>query len=111
MQAAANELHEKVDTIPSSIPSASTPQSASIAHGRSEATTLTWILDPLSLPPQRRFWIMFYSIEYVRNGRWDEQRQNQYPEKYKKWYDSHKEYCMKNFSGSSQSMEPEDHLG
>ena len=31
----------------------------------------------------------------------------QHPKEYQNWYDSHKAHCNKNFSGSSQSMEPE----
>ena len=40
-------------------------------------------------------------------NRWFTNRQNENPEEYKKWYNPHKPHCMKNHSGSSQSMEPE----
>ena len=40
-------------------------------------------------------------------SRWPAERQEQHREDYDKWYITHKANCRKNFSGSSQSMEPE----
>ena len=39
-------------------------------------------------------------------NRWNDTRKEEHPEEYKLWFDSHKANCMKNYSGSSQSMEP-----
>ena len=40
-------------------------------------------------------------------NRWSSKRQLDDPEAYQRWYESHKHNCLKNFSGSSQAMEPE----
>ena len=40
-------------------------------------------------------------------NRWSKDRQNEHPDEYKNWYNTHKPHCMKNLSGSSQAMEPE----
>ena len=45
-------------------------------------------------------------VQYII-GKAVETRRLEHPKEYQKWYDSHKAHCYKNFSGSSQSMEPE----
>ena len=40
-------------------------------------------------------------------NRWSDQRKQDNPEDYQQWYESHKSNCLKNYDGTSQSMEPE----
>ena len=108
MNAAAEELHMKVDTIPSAIPNCiniavSFDSSwktrgfySNIGFGSAISATTKKVLD----------YVLLNRI-CEKCNRWNEKRIQENPDVYKHWFDSHKPNCQKNFSGSSQSMEPE----
>ena len=108
MQAAAEELHLKAHTTPSPISNCiNTAVSfdsswktrgfySNLGFGSAISATTKKVLD----------YVLFNRI-CEKCNRWSTERQNKSPEVYQKWYESHKDSCMKNFSGSSQSMEPE----
>ena len=108
MQAAAEELHLKVHNTPSPISNCiNTAVSfdsswktrgfySNLGFGSAISATTKKVLD----------YVLFNRI-CEKCNRWSTERQNKSPEVYQKWYESHKDSCMRNFSGSSQSMEPE----
>ena len=108
MQGAADELHLRVDAIPSPIPSCiNTAVSfdsswktrgfySNMGFGSAISATTKKVLDYVLL-----------NRTCEKCNRWSAERQNDTPEEYQKWYDTHKPNCFKNYSGSSQSMEPE----
>ena len=108
MQAAAEELHVKVDSVPSTVPdclniAVSFDSSwktrgfySNIGFGSAISASTGKVLDYVLL-----------NRTCEKCNRWPIQRQERQPEQYQKWYSSHKDYCLKNFSGSSQAMEPE----
>ena len=108
MQGAAEELHLRVDSIPSHIANCiNTAVSfdsswktrgyfSNVGFGSAISATTKKVLD-----------YVLFNRTCEKCNLWSRERQNNNPEDYKKWYDSHKPHCMKNYGGSSQSMEPE----
>ena len=108
MQGAADELHLRVDSIPSPVPNCiNTAVSfdsswktrgyySNVGFGSAISASTKKVLDYVLL-----------NRTCEKCNRWSSQRQNEHPEEYRKWYNTHQLHCLKNHSGSSQSMEPE----
>ena len=108
MDAAAKELHSKVDAIPSAVPNCiniavSFDSSwktrgfySNLGFGSAISAATKKVLDYALL-----------NRICEKCNRWSSKRQLDDPEAYQRWYESHKHNCLKNFSGSSQAMEPE----
>ena len=108
MNAAADLLHQKVDAVPSAVSNCiniavSFDSSwktrgfySNIGFGSAISATSKRVLD----------YVLLNRI-CEKCNRWNDKRKQENPEAYQQWYDCHKSKCLKNFSGSSQSMEPE----
>ena len=108
LNAAAEELHMKIDTIPSAVTNCiniavSFDSSwktrgfySNLGFGSAISATTKNVLD----------YVLLNRI-CEKCNRWNEKRIQENPDIYKLWFESHKQNCQKNFSGSSQSMEPE----
>ena len=107
MDAAATELHFKVDAIPSAVPSCiniavSFDSSwktrgfySNLGFGSAIYVTSKKVLDYALL-----------NRICEKCNRWSSKHQQENPEAYQRWYESHKPNCLNNFSESSQAMEP-----
>ena len=107
MNAAAEALHMKIDSTPSAVPNciniAGSFDSSwktrgfysNIGFGSAISATSKNVLD----------YVLLNRI-CEKCNRWNDTRKEEHPEEYKLWFDSHKANCMKNYSESSQSMEP-----
>ena len=113
MKAAGEELHMKIDTIPSDVPNCISASQLALtvsfdsswktrrfysilAFGTANSATTKKVLDYVLL-----------NIISEKCNRWNEKRIQKNPDEYKLWFDSHRPNCKKNFSSSIQSMEHE----
>ena len=108
MQGAADDLHIKTDTIPSHIRdciniAVSFDSSwktrgfySNVGFGSAISATTKKVLD-----------YVLFNRTCDKCKQWTSERQQEHPEDYSKWYTTHEPHCLKNYSGSSQSMEPE----
>ena len=108
MDDAADQLHMKVDAVPSAVDNCiniavSFDSSwktrgfySNIGFGSAISASSKRVLD----------YVLLNRI-CEKCNRWNDKRKQANPEAYQQWYDSHKSNCLKNYSGSSQSMEPE----
>ena len=108
MSAAANELHLRVDAIPSPVSNCiniavnfdsswkTRGFYSNLGFGSAISATTKKVLD---------YKLLNRICE--KCNRWSDKRKEENPDAYKLWYESHKSNCHKNFSGSSQAMEPE----
>ena len=108
MLEAANQLHKKVDSEPSPEPKAvNVPISfdsswktrghySNIGFGAAISTSTKKVLD---------YEILSRICE--KCSIWTEEKQKDKPSEYEKWLERHKPNCNRNYTGSSQAMEPE----
>ena len=107
MNSAADELHLKVDAVASPVPNCiniavSFDSSwktrgfySNQGFGSAISATTKKVLD----------YVLLNRI-CEKCNKWNDKRIERNPEVYKQWYESHKPNCLKNYTGSSQSMEP-----
>ena len=108
MSEAADQLHKKVDSEPSSEPKAvNLPISfdsswktrgfySNIGFGAAISTSSKKVLD---------YEILSRLCEKCKI--WTDEKQKDKPSEYEKWLERHKPNCNRNYTGSSQAMEPE----
>ena len=108
MSEAADQLHTKVDSEPSPEPKAvNVPISfdsswktrgfySNIGFGAAISTSTNKVLD---------YEILSRICE--KCSIWTEEKQKDKPSEYEKWLERHKPNCNRNYTGSSQAMEPE----
>ena len=108
MSEAADQLHKKVDSEPSPEPTAvNVPISfdsswktrgyySNIGFGAAISTSTKKVLD---------YEILSRICE--KCSIWTEEKQKDKPSEYEKWLERHKPNCNRNYTGSSQAMEPE----
>ena len=108
MDAAATELHFKVDAILSAVPNC-----INIAVSFDSSWKTRGFYSNLgfgsAISATRKKVLNYALLNRIceKCNRWNEKRKQENPEAYQRWYESHKSKCLKNFSGSSQAMEPE----
>ena len=108
MSEAANQLHKRIDSEPSPEPKAvNVPISfdsswktrghySNIGFGAAISTSTKKVLD---------YEILSRICE--KCSIWTEEKQKDKPSEYEKWLERHKPNCNRNYTGSSQAMEPE----
>ncbi|KAI6658218.1 hypothetical protein LOD99_15487 [Oopsacas minuta] len=108
MQGAADELHLRVDSIPSPVPNCT---NTAVSFDSSSKTrgyySNVGFGSAISASTKKVLAYVLLNRTCEKCNRWSRQRQNEHPEEYIKWYNTHQLHCLKNHSGSSQSMEPE----
>ena len=108
MSEAANELHLRVNAVPSAVPNC-----INIAVSFDSSWKTRGFYSNLgfgsAISANRKKILDYKLLNRICEKciRWGEKRKEENPEIYKLWYESHKPNCQKNFSGSSQAMEPE----
>ena len=108
MSSAANELHLRVDAIPSAVPNCI---NIAVSFDSSWKTRGFYsnlgFGSAISAKTKRILDYKLLNRICEKCNRWSDKRIEENRDSYQQWYESHKPNCHKNFSGSSQAMEPE----
>ncbi|KAI6660130.1 hypothetical protein LOD99_10522 [Oopsacas minuta] len=108
LQGAADELNLRVDSIPSPVPNCiNTAVSFDSSWETREYYSNARFGSAISARTKKVLDYVLLNRTSEKCNRWSRQRQNEHPEQYIKWYNTHQLHCLKNHSRSSQSMEPE----
>ena len=108
MQGATDELHFRTDSIPSPIPNCIV---ATVSFDSSWKTrgfySNVGFGSAISATNKKVLDYVLFNRTCDKCKRWTTERIEEHPEDHKKWYNTHEQHCKKNYSGTSQSMEPE----
>ena len=107
MQGAADEIHRDFNTTPSSVPDCinTTVSFDSSWKTRGYYSNLGFG-SAISASNKKILDYELLNRICEKCARWAAERRDKDPEVYQKWYDTHKDNCRINHTGSSQSMEP-----
>ena len=108
MNAAADQLHLKVDAVPSAVANCINIAVSFESSGKTRGFYSNICFgSAISATSKRALDHVLLNRICEKCNRWNDKSKQENPEAYRQWCDCHKSKCLKNISGSSQSMEPE----